>query len=165
MENNSVQKTDSDMRAQQHLNNLKDIVMRQTDYSEEQALEKLKEHNKDVIAIVREFMGVSTKTTKDTKNNNNTSVNQQIYGEIRNLMDTAAASYKAKKEAEERYEQRRQLYIAQARKELERRKALLAADSSNNIVADANTTTTDVITTADVNTTTDVTITADVVNL
>jgi hypothetical protein len=157
MENNSVQKTDSDMRAQQHLNNLKDIVMRQTDYSEEQALEKLKEYNKDVMTIVREFMGVSTKTTKDIKNNN-TSVNQQIYGEIRNLMDTAAASYKAKKEAEERYEQRRQIYIAQARKELERRKALAAtADSSNIIVVDVNTT-------ADVTTAADVT-TTDVVNL
>ena len=160
MENNVVEKTNDETRAQQHLNNLKDIVMRQTDYSEEQALEKLKEHNKDIMAIVREFMGVSTKT-KDTKNNNNTSVNQQIYGEIRNLMDTAAASYKAKKEAEERHEQRRQVYMAQARKELERRKALAAADSSNNIA-----TTADVTTTADVSTTTaDVTTTTDVINL
>ena len=161
MENNSVQKTDAEIRAQQHLNNLKDIVMRQTDYSEEQALEKLKEHNNDIMTIVREFMGISTKTTKDTKNNN-TSVNQQIYGEIRNLMDTAAASYKARKEAEERYEQRKQLYIAQARKELERRKALAAADSSNNNVAADTAVTADVTTTHDVSTTHDVTTTVDV---
>ena len=32
-----------------YLNNLKELVMRQTDYTEEQALEKLQEHNKDVI--------------------------------------------------------------------------------------------------------------------
>ena len=106
-----------------YLNNLKDVIMRQTDYSEEKALEKLKEHNKDVMAIIREFMG-STKLINN-KNEEPKSVNQQIYSEIRTFMDTAATSYNKKKEIESIQQQRQQQYIEQARKELERRTAQL----------------------------------------
>jgi len=133
-----------------YLNHLKDIVMRQTDYSEEQALAKLKEHNKDITSIVREFMGGSTTVQK--KVDSNKSVNQTIYSEIRSFMDTAAASYEAKKKAEERQQQRQQQYIEQVRKEVERRKQLAVVDSSNVEIR----TTTDVTTTIDVNTTIDV---------
>jgi len=105
----------------QRLNYLKDIVMRQTDYNEEQTFEKLKQHNNDITAIVREFLGATTKKNKETTN---TSVNQQIYSEIRCLMDTAAANYKARKEAEELQQKRQQMYIEQARRELERRSKL-----------------------------------------
>ena len=82
---------------QEDIQNLKEIVMRQTDYSEEQALEKLKQHNNDIMSIVREYMGVSA----ITKKNELKSVNQQIYKEIRTLMDDAAASYKMKKETQQ----------------------------------------------------------------
>ena len=100
--------------------------MRQTDYTEEQTLLKIKEHNNDIMAIVREFMGVpTTNKIKETKK----TVNQQIYSEIRTLMDDAAASYKAKKEAEEK----KQIYIENMRNELIRRKKL-AEDASKNIV-------------------------------
>jgi len=82
---------------QEDIQNLKEIVMRQTDYSQEQALEKLKQHNNDIMSIVREYMGVSA----ITKKNELKSVNQQIYKEIRTLMDDAAASYKIKKETQQ----------------------------------------------------------------
>lgn len=82
---------------QEDIQNLKEIVMRQTDYSQEQALEKLEQHNNDIMSIVREYMGVST----ITKKNELKSVNQQIYKEIRTLMDDAAASYKIKKETQQ----------------------------------------------------------------
>ena len=101
----------------------KDVVMRQTDYSDDQALEKLKEHNNDIIAIVREYMGIGITKNKD-HNYEKKSVNQQIYTEIRSIMDTASASYKLKKEKEELQQQRQQHFIEQARKELERRNTL-----------------------------------------
>lgn len=107
---------DATARKEKHLNYLKDIVMRQTDYDDTQAMDKLKEHNNDVMAIVREFMG-GTKIKKDSDTENK-SVNQKIYSEIRTFMDNAAASYKLKQFAQTQ----RQNYIEQAQKELERRK-------------------------------------------
>lgn len=120
-------------KKQQQLEYLKDIVMRQTDYSEEQTLLKLKEHNNDIMAIVREFMGIPIRNkVKETKQ----TVNQQIYSEIRTLMDDAAASYKARKEAEEK----RQIYIENMRNELLRRKKIAEDASKNNISSNDSTT-------------------------
>ena len=72
-------------------------IMRQTDYSKETAEQKLKEHNNDVVNVIREYMGPA-------KPNNycatKLSVNQQIYKEIRGMMDDAAKTY-ALKTAEE----------------------------------------------------------------
>lgn len=79
---------------------LRDVVMRQTDYNVEQAIEKLKEFNYDVVLVVRDFMGLNTKKTENTVK----SINQQIYGEIRHMMDDAASKYRLKKEAEEKRE-------------------------------------------------------------
>ena len=87
-----------------NIKNLIDVVLRQTDYTEEKAIEKLKEHNNDIIAIVREYMCGSAITKPHTIDTSNKSMNQQIYGEIRNLMDDAAKTYKAKKDLEKRRE-------------------------------------------------------------
>jgi hypothetical protein len=113
----------TEQKKQEKLHYLKDVVMRQTDYSEEQTLAKLNEYNNDIMAIVREFMGVINKVKE-----NKTTVNQQVYSEIRGLMDNAAASYKLKKENEGK----KQLYIKKMCNELVRRQQL-AADASNNI--------------------------------
>ena len=85
-----------------NIKNLVDVVLRQTDYTEEKAIEKLKEHNNDIIAIVREYMCGTAIKKPHTIDTTNKSMNQQIYGEIRNLMDDAAKTYKAKKDLEER---------------------------------------------------------------
>lgn len=85
-------------------NNVIDVIVRQTDYTKEKAIEKLIEHNNNVLAVVREYMGVQPKQNAE---DNNKSTNQQIYGEIRNLMDDAARRYNAKKE----YERRKEEYI------------------------------------------------------
>lgn len=111
--------------------------MRQTDYNEEQTFEKLKQHNNDITSIVREFLGATTKKNKETTN---TSVNQQIYSEIRSLMDTAAANYKARKEAEELQQKRQQMYIEQARRELERRSKLTTNNVSTTSFDESTTT-------------------------
>ena len=70
------------------------MVIRQTDYSEEDAILKLKEHKNDYMEVIREAMGIN----KQKKENNITSVNQQIYKEIRGMMDDAANNYRIKQE-------------------------------------------------------------------
>lgn len=90
----------------ERLNMLIDIVMRQTDYSNEEASKKMIEHKYNVLAVVREFIGsdvnVNVKKedepTKPTK-----STNQLIYGEIRNMMGNAAANYRRKQELQQYY--------------------------------------------------------------
>tara|TARA_B100000902_G_C27210855_1_gene864276 strand:- start:333 stop:743 length:411 start_codon:yes stop_codon:yes gene_type:complete len=91
---------------------LRDVVMRQTEYTEEQAINKLQEYKYDVIAVVRDFMGINTNKIEAPVK----SVNQQIYGEIRNMMDDAASKYRIKKEIDEK----RELIMAQRRAVYER---------------------------------------------
>ena len=90
-------------------------IMRQTDYNKDVSLEKLKEHDLDIIEIVREWMGAPTK--KETKR----TTNQMVFAEFRSFLDEAANKYYKKKEAEEN----RKAYIqAAAAAELKRRQAL-----------------------------------------
>ena len=76
-----------------------DVIIRQTDYTEEKAIDKLTEHKNDVLAIVREYMGVVKPPTRNETIKSST--NQQIFSEIRNLMDDAAKTYQAKKAYEQ----------------------------------------------------------------
>ena len=66
------------------------MIMRQTDYDREKVCEKLIEHNDDYMKIIREYIG-STKVITPIKSIK--SINQQIYKEIRTLMDDAATNY------------------------------------------------------------------------
>lgn len=95
-----------------HKINMRNIVMRQTDYSESVADEKLELYKYDVMAVVREFMNPNKVVDED----NDTiveSVNQQIYGEIRGMMDTASWRYRKNKEEEEKKQLMRDEYIRQ----------------------------------------------------
>ena len=80
-----------------------DVIVRQTNYTEEQAIEKMKEHNNNALAIIREYMNGSSTNAK--KISEKATTNQQIYGEIRNLMDDAAKRYSAKVKYEKRKEE------------------------------------------------------------
>lgn len=71
------------------------IIMRQTDYTKEIAAEKLKTHTGDILNVIREYNGPSRIIKPCT---NFRSVNQQIYKEIRGMMDDAAKTYQANKE-------------------------------------------------------------------
>ena len=78
-----------------------DMILRQTDYSIETATQKLQQHNNDVMAVIREYMAPApTATAKDLKKGTTVSVNQQIYKEIRGMMDAAAKTYEMKKQNE-----------------------------------------------------------------
>jgi len=95
-----------------HKINMRNVVMRQTDYSESVADEKLELYKYDVMAVVREFMNPNKVVNED----NDTiveSVNQQIYGEIRGMMDTASWRYRKNKEEEEKKQLMRDEYIRQ----------------------------------------------------
>ena len=87
-----------------------DVVMRQTDYDAKTAQDKLKEFDFNAVEVIRDFMGIYNKK-KETPLK---SINQQIYGEIRNMMDDAASKYRIKKEIEKNQEellmQRRIIY-------------------------------------------------------
>ena len=69
-----------------------EYVMRQTDYTEDDANKKLVQHNMDVEIIIKEWMGINIKT--DTyKTHSNRSNNQKIFDEFRNFLDDASTNY------------------------------------------------------------------------
>ena len=66
------------------------IIIRQTDYNEEKAREKLGEFNYDEIAVIRDYFGISNKKTEEPIK----SVNQSIYKNIRGHLDGAMRNYR-----------------------------------------------------------------------
>lgn len=80
------------------------VVMGQTEYSEEEARQKLEAHKYNVVSVIREFMtGASSEEARrkaiharylPTPNTRN----QMKFAEIRNLMDTVAVQFNAKQE-------------------------------------------------------------------
>ena len=79
-------------------NALLEQVLRQTDYTEEVALAKLAALDNDVIKVVREYLtGTPIKIVKASNSSQKMSVNQQIYKEIRTMMDDASMTYEKSK--------------------------------------------------------------------
>jgi hypothetical protein len=64
-----------------------EVILRQTDYTFEQAREKLSEHNNDYMAVIRSYLKQGLTSTNPIAKP--LSMNQQIYKEIRSLMDEA----------------------------------------------------------------------------
>ena len=69
------------------------IVMRQTDYTEEIAKVKLKEFNYDHIAVIKSYLGVVEKKAQPVK-----SVNQEIYKQLRHRLDSNMRNYQERAE-------------------------------------------------------------------
>ena len=55
------------------------IILRQTDLTEEQAGEKLAQHNEDHMKVIREYLGITEKKAPEQMK----SVNQEIYRQFR----------------------------------------------------------------------------------
>ena len=55
------------------------IILRQTDFTEEQAREKLTQHNEDHMRVIREYLGITEKKAPECVK----SVNQEIYRQFR----------------------------------------------------------------------------------
>jgi cell fate (sporulation/competence/biofilm development) regulator YlbF (YheA/YmcA/DUF963 family) len=67
------------------------MIIRQTNYTDEEARDKLIEHNNDSMTVIREYMGIKKEpNTKKT-------LNQQIYKEIRKQLDTTVREYNERK--------------------------------------------------------------------
>ena len=64
------------------------MIMRQTDYNEEVAKEKLKEFNYDHIAVIKSYLGVPDKKAAPVK-----SLNQEIYKQLRHRLDKNMRNY------------------------------------------------------------------------
>ena len=77
------------------------MVCRQTDYDENTARDKLKNADYNYEIVLNEFYGISSKKSDSTHSNNTT--NQQIYGEIRKLMDIGARKFRTDQENAEKY--------------------------------------------------------------
>ena len=72
------------------LNNHIKKVMSQTNYTEEQALEKLKLFNCDYMKVIRDYMGIPEKKPE----RNVKSVNQEIFRQIRTKLDNTMKEYR-----------------------------------------------------------------------
>jgi hypothetical protein len=69
------------------------IILRQTDYTEEIAKEKLKEFNYDHLAVIRAYFGIAEKKAPQVK-----SVNQEIYKQLRHRLDGNMRNYQERVE-------------------------------------------------------------------
>ena len=64
--------------------------MSQTNYTEEQAIEKLKLFNCDYVKVIKDYMGIPEKK----KERNVKSVNQEIFRQIRTKLDNTMKEYR-----------------------------------------------------------------------
>ena len=71
------------------------LVMRQTDYTEEQTKEKLKQWNNNYINVIKEYLNPNF-NKKETKKSTKT-LNQQMMGEIRSFMDDVYIKFENRK--------------------------------------------------------------------
>lgn len=72
------------------LNNLIPVVLRQTDYTEEEAKNKLEEHNFDLKKVLYEWMGVEIKKEEVQCSTGS----QERYRVIRQTMDDAGKKFR-----------------------------------------------------------------------
>ena len=95
-----------------------EMVMRQTDLSFDKASEQLKKYNNNYIIVIKEALGIKTSSEQKSIS----SVNQEIYTEIRGLMDNASERYRKQQEVEKQkekiIEKLREEYILRQNKEL-----------------------------------------------
>ena len=110
-----------------------ELVMRQTGYSTEEALDKLAEHKNDILAIVREYMGASKEVVQPK-----TTVNQMIYSEMRGMMDNAATNHRQKKEIEEMKKEYQEMVIRQHAAASQRLRATIGVSNGNSTSVDTS---------------------------
>jgi hypothetical protein len=69
------------------------MILRQTDYTEEIAREKLKEYKYDHILVIKSYFGITEKKIEVAE-----SVNQEIYKQMRYKLDGVIRDYNFRKE-------------------------------------------------------------------
>ena len=100
---NEVMKKKYIQQRQAYVNKIKvesvNMVCRQTDYTQDEAREKLEKNNYNYQIVLNEYFGI-----KESPPNEKTT-NQQIYGEIRNLMDNGARRFRMEQESAKAYQE------------------------------------------------------------
>ena len=82
--------------------NLIQVVIRQTDYDNNQAENELEKYGYDVKNVIRNYINPQyDNNKKDDKNTLVTNIQQQKFTEIRTMMDDASKRYRQQKELEE----------------------------------------------------------------
>ena len=69
------------------LSKMIDMVTRQTEYTYEEAKERLEKNNFDYNIVIKEYMGIKPKEEERR------TLNQEIFKQIRNNMDTASKNF------------------------------------------------------------------------
>jgi hypothetical protein len=78
------------------------IVLRQTNYTEHEAREKLKQFQFNELDVIRDYMGIPAKTVTTKKSLGSSSINQAIYKQLRGHLDDAMKTYRDRQEAMQR---------------------------------------------------------------
>jgi hypothetical protein len=77
------------------LNEKINMIMRQTDYDYDTSYSKLQEARYDHIKVIKAYLGITEKKAPSQKS---TSINQEIYKQIRHKLDNSMKSYNHKQE-------------------------------------------------------------------
>lgn len=75
------------------------MVLRQTDYTADQAKQKLEVFDYNVINVIKDYMEIDIKKL-ETNNKHPSSINQQIYKQIRTKLDGSMREYREKTKTE-----------------------------------------------------------------
>ena len=73
---------------------LTQMVLRQTNYTKNEARTKLKEFNNDAILVIKSYFGIAEKKAPEKVR----SVNQEIYKQMRYKLDSSMRDYKGRVE-------------------------------------------------------------------
>jgi len=76
-----------------NIDELVQMICRQTDYTEEVAREKLAEYEQNHIAVIKAYLGIAEKKAPQVK-----SVNQEMYKQMRHKLDDDMRDYNSRKE-------------------------------------------------------------------
>ena len=93
-----------------------ELIMRQTDYTEEVARIKLEYWKNNYLHVIKEYMNPNFQDKLETLTSTK---NQMIYGEIRNFMDDVNKQQLQRKRRAEQLEQQKAAYVAYMNKQKE----------------------------------------------
>jgi hypothetical protein len=105
------------------------FIVSQTNYDEQEALEKLESCSNDVMKVVSDYLGITPKEDHDSKKTKN----QKIFSVIRDIMDKGSNNFRMQQEKAKKIQQVNELI-----KRNQAAAAAAVAVSANNVSTDEN---------------------------
>jgi len=87
------------MNQQQRYEGALALIKSQTNYTEEEAKERLEKWEGNYMNVIKEYLNPNFNIKREKKENR--TINQRMMGEIRDFMDTATMEFEKRKKAEE----------------------------------------------------------------